>query len=355
MTRPQTRQETPNRFFAFVRKTLLLAGIAGVGVWFGAAILPVLWQMWDGWAFDRQVRGEPATLVAFLAEKERQVINAAGVWLGLSDSVDEPVLSAHRGPRNRPLPEMNALVGRLSIPRLQLTTTVREGTRTDTLLLAAGHIRGTALPGSGGNVAVAGHRDTFFRSLAGIRDGDVIVFETNQGRYVYRVGSTEIVPPQDTSVLRTGRYSELTLVTCYPFEYIGSAPDRFIVKARQVPESALVNQVAAAIPPPAAPVPAVPTEPKTELSSGTATFQLDKHHSTQLAAGLWIGVDETDASNQQVNGWLWIMPDRRTVWLRDQAADDPLVFFQNGERRELYIAKVTDSSVSGYVLLPRDR
>jgi sortase A len=280
----------------------------------------------------------------------------------------------NRTPDKPNLPEVNALLGRLSIPRLRLATTVREGTGSDTLLLAAGHIRGTALPGSAGNVAVAGHRDTFFRSLEGIRNDDLIVFETLEGRYEYKVESTKIVPPQDISVLQPGRDSELTLVTCYPFEYIGSAPNRFIIKARQVAadrskelpheelsqakipatpsfaKQALPQQT---LPPQTLPQQAVAQQ--SAISSGTSRFQLEQHRSTQLASGIWMGIDHADADNQQVNGWLWIMPDRRTVWLRDQAVEEPFIFFQHGERRELLIANVTGNSVTGYLVVPRIR
>ena len=111
---------------------------------------------------------------------------------------------------------------------------VAEGDGEDTLSLALGHIPSTALPGQEGNVAVAGHRDTIFRGLRDIRKNDLILFETRAGKYAYRVERTEIVKPSQVSVLKAGSTRELTLVTCYPFHYVGSAPDRFIVKARQV-------------------------------------------------------------------------------------------------------------------------
>ena len=97
--------------------------------------------------------------------------------------------------------------------------------------VAIGHVPGTALPGQQANVGVAGHRDTLFRGLRDIKTNDLIEFETLAGKYSYRVGSTEIVKPDDVSVLQAGSSPELTLVTCYPFNYVGSAPDRFIVKA----------------------------------------------------------------------------------------------------------------------------
>jgi len=111
---------------------------------------------------------------------------------------------------------------------------VREGDGEDTLSLALGHIPSTAFPGQPGNVGVAGHRDTIFRGLRNIRKNDLIVFETRDAKYSYRVEKIQIVKPEQVDVLKAGATRELTLVTCYPFHYVGSAPDRFIVKARQV-------------------------------------------------------------------------------------------------------------------------
>jgi sortase A len=99
---------------------------------------------------------------------------------------------------------------------------------------AVGHIPGTALPGKLGNVGLAGHRDTFFRALRNIREDDAIEFETTHGKYRYIVKSTSIVAPRDVSVLQASGGENLTLVTCYPFYYVGSAPKRFIVHASQV-------------------------------------------------------------------------------------------------------------------------
>src|SRR5207244_9209038 len=141
-----------------------------------------------------------------------------------------------------------------------------------------GHIPGTAVPGENGNVAVAGHRDTLFRGLGAIRDNDVIQFETLEGSYAYTVQSIEIVKPRDVSVLKPGRYPELTLVTCYPFNYVGSAPDRFIVKARQILSSATrpVSAVDPATPIQAHPVsaPADPPKPAVAAIPGRVTFNL---------------------------------------------------------------------------------
>ena len=128
----------------------------------------------------------------------------------------------------------NGLLGRMEIRRLGMTMVVAEGTDEITLRRAGGHIRGTALPGQPGNIAIAGHRDTLFRPLRNIRQDDVILLTTLQGEYRYRVVATDIVSPSDVSVLSSNNHEVLTLVTCYPFYFVGPAPDRFIVHAERI-------------------------------------------------------------------------------------------------------------------------
>jgi sortase A len=111
---------------------------------------------------------------------------------------------------------------------------VREGIDGKTLQLAVGHIPSTALPGQAGNVGVAGHRDTFFRGLKDLRATDEIQFSTSTGTFSYEVESLMVVEPDNVEVLAASTTNTLTMVTCYPFSYIGNAPKRFIVKARQV-------------------------------------------------------------------------------------------------------------------------
>jgi sortase A len=122
----------------------------------------------------------------------------------------------------------------LRIPKLRLEVAVLPGTDDRTLDRALGHIEGTALPGSDGNLGIAGHRDGFFRGLKDIAPGDVIELETMQGQDVFRVEQTWIVNPEDVSVLDPTPARSLTLVTCYPFYFVGSAPQRFIVRAVRV-------------------------------------------------------------------------------------------------------------------------
>jgi sortase A len=128
------------------------------------------------------------------------------------------------------------LLGRIEIPRLGIAAIVREGNDDATLAVAVGHIPGTAQPGERGNVVLAGHRDTFFRALRGIRRRDTIRISTPRRQDDYVVESTEVVGPKETRVLESSRDGLLTLVTCYPFGFIGRAPKRFIVRASLIPK-----------------------------------------------------------------------------------------------------------------------
>jgi sortase A len=131
------------------------------------------------------------------------------------------------------LPE-GALVARLEIPRLGVSAIVLEGIGSKTLRRAVGHIPETPFPGEAGNVGLAGHRDSFFRGLKDVRKNDMITLDTPDGTYRYQVEWTRIVLPEETQVLDDAGKPALTLVTCYPFFYVGSAPQRFIVRANQV-------------------------------------------------------------------------------------------------------------------------
>ena len=128
----------------------------------------------------------------------------------------------------------DGLIGQIVIERLGVSVVVVEGTDKPSLRRAAGHIAGTALPGQIGNVGIAAHRDTFFRPLRNIRRDDIITLTTLRGEYRYRVVSTKIVNPYDVAVLDPDGSEVLTLVTCYPFYFVGAAPDRFIVRAERV-------------------------------------------------------------------------------------------------------------------------
>ena len=126
-------------------------------------------------------------------------------------------------------------LGRIEINAIGLEVMILEGVGVETLRRAVGHIPGTSLPGQEGNVAIAGHRDTFFRPLRNIQPDDEITLTTLNGTHHYRVESTTIVEPEDVAVLDDSDDAILTLVTCYPFNFVGSAPQRFIVRAHRSP------------------------------------------------------------------------------------------------------------------------
>jgi sortase A len=129
------------------------------------------------------------------------------------------------------------VLGHIDVPRIGLSAVIVEGDDGLTLSFAAGHIPGTALPGQPGNVALAGHRDRTFRELANVRPGDAVSVITPGGTFRYVVESARVVDPNDIAVLRPTANPELTLVTCYPFHYIGPAPERLVVSARLVAQA----------------------------------------------------------------------------------------------------------------------
>jgi len=158
-----------------------------------------------------------ARFLAFLLTGARQ-----GAQAGHADNL----------PAREPRPKLGALFGELQIPRLNLDTIVVQGDDSSILRSGAGHIPYTAMPDDpGGNVAIAAHRDSYFRPLRLIRPDDLIVIKTPAGVHRYRVQSIRVTRPGDIALLDNTGQRTLTLVTCYPFYYVGSAPDRFIVRA----------------------------------------------------------------------------------------------------------------------------
>jgi sortase A len=122
-------------------------------------------------------------------------------------------------------------IARLEAPSIGLAATVLEGSSDVMLARAAGHIEETALPGKAGNVGIAGHRDTTFRAVRHLKVGDTLRLTTGNGSFEYRVDRLFVVNPEDVYVLDPTRQPALTLVTCYPFTFIGRAPKRYVVRA----------------------------------------------------------------------------------------------------------------------------
>jgi sortase A len=135
------------------------------------------------------------------------------------------------------------VLGEIQVPRLSIYVMVVQGDSPAQLRHAAGHLAKSALPGEWGNVAVAGHRDTFFRPLREIRVGDEIGFKTRERVFKYRVDSIEVVAPTDIRVLESSTGHDLTLLTCFPFHYVGPAPNRFVVRAHEIGEITFPSSV----------------------------------------------------------------------------------------------------------------
>lgn len=124
------------------------------------------------------------------------------------------------------------LIGELDVPRLGLSVMVREGMDAATLRRAVGHVPSTALPGQMGNFVVVAHRDTFFRPLRDLEKGDTVRIVTARGRFTYTVESLEVVEPEGVRLTAPQTEAIATLITCFPFNYVGPAPRRFVARAR---------------------------------------------------------------------------------------------------------------------------
>jgi sortase A len=206
IARQMSHSTRTSRFLRWSRDAFLVVGILALG-YSGFVLLDTkLYQAYQTRRFQQQ-----------LSSVRPAIASAGGVR-------DLPVA---------PIPE--GALGRIEIARIGLAAMIFEGTDRRTLRRAVGHIPGTPLPGQQGNVAITGHRDTFFRPLRNIHSDDEITLTTLDGTYRYLVDSTQVVGPEDTQVLDASGDTILTLVTCYPFYFVGPAPKRFIVRAHKIP------------------------------------------------------------------------------------------------------------------------
>ena len=224
-----------NNRFRWLEYLLLIAGLVAVDYTIWINVDSLVYQVHDEWKFERALHGENTSLVGFIFDDSglRRVIGL-GRDPEHMEEFPNPVASITKQPALPRRHKRDELIGSIEIPRLNLKAMVREGDDEGTLRHSVGHIPSTAFPGETGNVAFAAHRDTIFRPLRNIRKNDRIIVSTLEGTYEYAVQSTKIVSPTDVSVLQASAEKELTLVTCYPFYYIGSAPRRFVVHATQV-------------------------------------------------------------------------------------------------------------------------
>lgn len=132
------------------------------------------------------------------------------------------------------VPTIGEVIGEIEIPRLGIQAIIAQGDTGEVLRHAVGHIPETSLPGELGNVGLAGHRDRLFRKLYAVQPGDIVIVKTASEIFRFQVETTSVVPPTDIGVLRSSNRRELTLITCFPFDFVGSAPDRFVVHAREL-------------------------------------------------------------------------------------------------------------------------
>jgi sortase A len=211
----------------------LLSGLAAIDAYIWINTNEVLYQAYADWAFDQQLRALTPSIRGFVADELRTLFGRDRSRVESTELPAKIELPTPKPVDTTPLTR-SAVIGRLEIPNLHLTAMVREGADSRTLRHAVGHIPGTALPGRAGNIVLAGHRDTLFRVLRNIQMNDAIELQTERGTYRYVVESTSIVGPRDVRVLESSGGQSLTLVTCYPFYFVGSAPKPFIVHAALV-------------------------------------------------------------------------------------------------------------------------
>jgi sortase A len=204
-------------FLKWTERTLLVAGVA-LGAWCAATLIEA--------RFGQKMPVPPVP---------HQYVQVPSDLPGDAGDAARPT-----GTSGTPAPARGTWLARLEMPTLQLEATVLEGSDDATLNRGAGHIEDTAFPvdiAARSNIGIAGHRDTIFRPLRKVHTGDPLTLTTARGTYSYRVVKTTIVGPDDVYVLDPTTRPTVTLVTCYPFEFIGHAPRRFIVQAEFVENS----------------------------------------------------------------------------------------------------------------------
>ena len=224
-----------------LQDSLLIAGLTLLGLWASVWVESHAFQYAGERRLEALLGQEPS------ASERRSVTRRA---LSPTASAVDPARGRAQAARSEAC--ASGWIGSIEIPRLGLKAAVAEGSDAKTLKHAVGHVRWTAFPGEEGNVGLAGHRDSFFRKLEGVRNHDLIRVSTADGVFSYRVESTLVVEPSRVDVLAPAGGRLLTLVTCFPFHYVGAAPKRFIVRARQAEAEPVLREMASERPPEAA-------------------------------------------------------------------------------------------------------
>lgn len=222
-------------YVRFCERALIALGVVFLAIYAFFRIHAWFFQAYDSWSFDQSIKSRSQRIESpeFESHAGSQTQTQTG---GPEEAADyegwAPTrILAHERSLARP---PRTIIGRLLIPALDMNVMVLEGTDRWTLNRAVGHIEGTALPGTSGNVGISAHRDGFFRDLGKISRGDEISLVTTEKTFTYQVESTQIVNPSETHVLEPSGKPVLTLVTCYPFYFVGEAPQRFVVQAQLV-------------------------------------------------------------------------------------------------------------------------
>jgi sortase A len=238
--RPAVRSATRRPGLVWLERTLILVGVLCLGVYGFAWLDARLFQYREGKILDealalraQQGRSHSAARSPEPSARPRPAREARED----GRQAESPSVFSFNDSGGSEVSNEGQLVGRIEVERVDVSTLILEGVGGKTLRRGAGHIPNTAMPvDTAGNVGIAGHRDSVFRGLKDIRKGDVVRVTTLDGTFRYKVDWTRIVTPQDTEVLAPSDEPVLTLVTCYPFYYVGSAPKRFIVRAHRLEE-----------------------------------------------------------------------------------------------------------------------
>jgi sortase A len=222
---PPNRRARNLSLLHWSRNILFVIGILALGYYGYAVVDARIFQAYQTRQFEQAVSRSP--LDSSLVETSNpQLYNAA-----------TPLPVAHAtAPSSGTFVRPVKVLGQIEIRKIGLAVMILDSIDSHSLRRAVGHVPDTALPGQPGNVVIAGHRDTFFRDLRKITKNDEILLKTFQGPIRYVIDFSEVVGPNDTEVLEPSSDSILTLVTCYPFHYVGDAPKRFIVRAHMIPE-----------------------------------------------------------------------------------------------------------------------
>ena len=211
-----------------MKNFFLLLGLSCLGYYGYVMGMERLNQSYSNWVFEEHIAGRNDVSVANYLRQDTPL-----GFLVKDNAPETPHIPQTHGAEVAE----GAILGKVEIERLNLSSVVREGVDAETLKSSVGHVPSSDMPGHSGNFALAAHRDTLFRPLKDIRQNDLITFRSLTQTFTYKVQGTRIVRPTDIGVLRSDGHDSLTLITCYPFYYVGSAPERFIVQARLVSES----------------------------------------------------------------------------------------------------------------------